>query len=259
MTITVEWYGTTARLDAPPGVLDQLPVPVRPRLHVSEVPGPDPDLSLAFVEGADGWELIIDDESSGVASLAVQWDRAWRHLELQMAARSEDPVFVHAGAVAIDGVGIVLPGRSGLGKTTLVLGLCRAGATYFSDEYALLDRQGRLHPYARDPHVRAGRSGRGEPTPLGEYTDRVGDGPVPVAGVLVARFEDGSAWAPVARSDRDCALVLLDNAVGARVRTPAVMDVVAAVAGSSWCAEGVRGDTVEVAEWVRKRIQGSES
>src|SRR5207249_2434643 len=63
-------------------------------------------------------------------------------------------VFLHAGVVGWRGRAIVIPGRSWSGKTTLVAALVRAGATYFSDEYAVLDRQGRVHPYPKPLSVR---------------------------------------------------------------------------------------------------------
>jgi hypothetical protein len=43
---------------------------------------------------------------------------------------------------------MVLPGKSFAGKTTLVAALVRAGAEYWSDEYAVLDANGDVHPYA---------------------------------------------------------------------------------------------------------------
>ena len=46
---------------------------------------------------------------------------------------------VHAGVVAFGSRGILLPGAAGSGKTTLTAGLLRAGATYFSDEIAVIE------------------------------------------------------------------------------------------------------------------------
>jgi hypothetical protein len=47
-------------------------------------------------------------------------------------------VLLHAGVVATAAGAIVLPGRSGLGKSTLVAALCQAGFAYFSDDIAIL-------------------------------------------------------------------------------------------------------------------------
>jgi len=60
-------------------------------------------------------------------------------LRLHVAEGARSRVFVHAGVVGWRGGAILLPGRSLAGKSTLVDALIRAGATYYSDEYAVLD------------------------------------------------------------------------------------------------------------------------
>jgi len=54
-------------------------------------------------------------------------------LRLFVAELATHRVFVHAGVVGWKGQGIVIPGRSYSGKSTLVAELVRAGATYYSD------------------------------------------------------------------------------------------------------------------------------
>ena len=56
-------------------------------------------------------------------------------------------VFVHAGVVGWKNRAILIPGKSFAGKTSLVAELVKAGATYYSDEFAVLDFQGLVHPY----------------------------------------------------------------------------------------------------------------
>jgi uridine kinase len=43
-------------------------------------------------------------------------------------------------------MGIAIPGRSFSGKTSLVTALVRAGAVYYSDEFAVIDRDGLVRP-----------------------------------------------------------------------------------------------------------------
>ncbi len=52
-------------------------------------------------------------------------------VQLYVAERARGKVFVHARVVAWNGKAILLPGRTFSGKTTLVAGLLRAGATYY--------------------------------------------------------------------------------------------------------------------------------
>ena len=57
---------------------------------------------------------------------------------------------LHAGAVAVGPRAVVLPAAMEAGKSTLVAGLVRSGATYLSDEIAAISpKTGRLRPYPR--------------------------------------------------------------------------------------------------------------
>ena len=63
-------------------------------------------------------------------------------------------VFLHAGVIGWRDRAFVFPGPSFAGKSTLIAELVRAGATYYSDEYAVVDEDGRVHPYARALQMR---------------------------------------------------------------------------------------------------------
>jgi hypothetical protein len=92
-----------------------------------------------------------------VAAVRTLTDVGWAlatHAEPFVAEHAPDHLFVHAGVVGWEGRAIVMPGTSFAGKTTLVRAWLEAGATYYSDEFAVLDRAGRVHPFAataRDP------------------------------------------------------------------------------------------------------------
>ena len=114
-----------------------------------------------------------------------------------------------AGVVGWENRAIVMPGASFAGKTTLVRAWLEAGATYYSDEFAVLDRAGRVHPVcasAGDPgrierrnSPRAGR-GTGRRIRDNAATDgtRAGD-LVPARRALAAAPPDGGPGA--ARAD----------------------------------------------------------
>src|SRR5438105_4409512 len=83
-------------------------------------------------------------------------------LHFHAAVSARRWLYVHAGVVSWDGTAVLIPGRSMSGKSTLVEALVRAGASYASDEFAVLDRQGRAHPYPKAPSLpRAEADGRG--------------------------------------------------------------------------------------------------
>jgi hypothetical protein len=113
---------------------------------------------------------------------------------------------VHAGAVVGRSGAAVIAGRSGQGKTTLVLGLVRHGLGLLSDELALLDpATGLVEPYRRSAHVRPTTLGLiPELRPLsGRPTHRLGGGvewtvgPQEVAGLLGGRLADATPLATV--------------------------------------------------------------
>src|SRR6266545_1899194 len=82
------------------------------------------------------------------------------NLQTYTAAMAKNRIFVHAGVVGWRGRAIVIPGTSFSGKSTLVAELVRADGTYYSDEYAVLDRRGYVHSYARPLSIREKRTGK---------------------------------------------------------------------------------------------------
>jgi hypothetical protein len=70
-------------------------------------------------------------------------------LSLHVAECAPHYLFVHAGVVSWEGQGILFAGCSFSGKSHLVREFLRAGATYYSDEYAILTHDGAVRPYAR--------------------------------------------------------------------------------------------------------------
>lgn len=178
-------------------------------------------------------------------------DEAITHLEsdlhLHVAERAPDRIFLHAGVVGWRGRAIVLPGRTLAGKTRLVEALLREGATYYSDEYAVLDARGRVHPYPRELSVREEGSFRGRPRAPASYGAPVGTEPLPVALVAVAEYRPGAAWAPCVLSAGSGALAMMEHAVAAR-RSPArALAAVRQVAERATVLRGMRGEASETA------------
>ncbi len=69
-------------------------------------------------------------------------------LQAYTADNAVDRLFVRAGVVGWKGRAIVLPGCVS-GRGALLSALLRAGATYYSDEFAVLDERGYVHPFPR--------------------------------------------------------------------------------------------------------------
>src|SRR4030088_2057564 len=102
------------------------------------------------------------------------------HVQLTVAEYAPHRVFVHAGVVGWRNRAILIPGLSYSGKTTLVDQLIRAGATYYSDEYAVLDGRGRVHPYPRALGMRSANSSEAKKVRAEEIGAIVGSKPLRV-------------------------------------------------------------------------------
>ncbi|QXC60859.1 hypothetical protein KSP35_21470 [Aquihabitans sp. G128] len=188
------------------------------------------------LEGAEGGAQGFDDPTTGLHAL----DAAIREA---VALTAPGLVFVHAGVVALGEQALVLPGRSMAGKTSLVAALVEAGATYLSDEYAVLDGRGEVHPYARRLSVRA-PEGRRE-VPVEELGGAAATGPLRVGVVAALRYRPGGRWSVEAGSGGACALALVDNAIAAQTRSAEVLRTVAEVARGARFVHGERGERPE--------------
>ena len=169
-------------------------------------------------------------------------------LKMHVAAAAPSRVFVHAGVVGWRGQAIVLPGRSFAGKSTLVAALVRAGATYYSDEFAVLDERGRVHPYARPLVLRArsGESaGRASKQPTGMP---VGKRPLPVRLVALTHYMPGEHWRSEALSPGEAVLALMENTVPVRHRPEATLKTLREVVTRAPVIKGVRGEVEEAVE-----------
>jgi hypothetical protein len=151
-------------------------------------------------------------------------------------------VFVHAGVVAWKGRALLFPGSSFAGKTTLVASLVRAGAVYYSDEYALLDEHGLVHPYARQLQMRHPGRTRQRSVCVSRIEGVAGTTPIPVAHIYFSRYTSKSEWNPEPIPPGLATLKMLPHAISIR-RTPSrVLKTLAAVTSAACCWQSPRGD-----------------
>jgi len=167
-------------------------------------------------------------------------------VEWSVAAQAPKLIFVHAGVVGWQGRAILLPGRSGSGKTRLVEALVRAGATYYSDEYAILDARGRVHPFARPLNRRTGEGGlqRVAPAQLG---GRPGTTPLEPGMIVATRYERGGRWRPRRLSRGRAMMELLAHTLPARARPAESMAAIGRVTRTALALKGPRGEARDLA------------
>jgi hypothetical protein len=162
--------------------------------------------------------------------------------------------FVHAGCVGWRGRAIVIPGRSMAGKSTLVDALVRAGATYYSDEYAVFDRRGRVHAFLRPIRLRRS-DGSFRQIEVEEGGIDAARRPLPLGLIVQTRYDAGAQWRPRALSPGEKLLALMPHAARANRAPAAVMRVLARAAEHAGGIETGRGDAAEAADWILHRQQ----
>jgi hypothetical protein len=157
---TVRWnrarFGTYVHY-----VLDQFGVAPDPaELQNPPTPGVPPEYSLVDLgPAAPRYRLMYGDRSLIESDHEDDiFHHFFWHVHAETFRRTGSFFLVHAGTVvAPNGRGVVLPGASEAGKTTLVMGLVRAGFGYLSDEVAVIDPvTRRLYPYPKSLSVKEG-------------------------------------------------------------------------------------------------------
>jgi hypothetical protein len=163
-------------------------------------------------------------------------------LRLNVAAAATRRVFVHAGVVAHQGRAIVLPGRSGAGKSTLVAALVRAGAVYYSDEFAVLDARGRVHPFAKPLALRDAEGGGARSVTAEELGGASGTRPLPVGLVVLSSFRRRGRWRPTRLTPGAALLGLVPHTVPVRRRPEASLEALTAMLERAVVLKSPRGE-----------------
>lgn len=115
-------------------------------------------------------------------------------IRIYIAERAKNYVFIHAGVVVWKDRTVIIPGASFSGKTTLVAELLKLGAEYYSDEYAVLDGDGSVHPFARDLSIRTELSVLPDEQPPENFGATSGIAKRSVDIVLLTEYSEGSIF-----------------------------------------------------------------
>jgi hypothetical protein len=219
-----------------------------PDWQASDSQADDPRFILTT---ADGLEYVLKRDGAvlTVAELEVALGVFDAQLRGYIALNSPDYIFVHAGVVGNRGRAIVIPGRSFSGKTTLVSELVRAGATYYSDEYAVLDEEGLVHPYAKPLSMRLEEGSRLQTDHyVADLGGSAGVGPLPVGLIISAQYRFGARWQPQRLTSGDAVLELLANTVPAQERPQQSLAAISRAVDGATALQGDRGEAAEIAD-----------
>jgi hypothetical protein len=244
--LTFETYGLRVRVVADsPETLARIPPLLPPGWRRSDAtavdttymftPGPG-DTCLLTQDG----KTILDDWRLDVALAVFE-----RELRLFVALEAPALIFVHAGVVAYRGHAILMPGKTYAGKTSLVAALVRAGATYYSDEFAPLDEHGRVHPFAKPLSLRKG--GGQIDHDVESLGGVAGTEPAPVGMVVATTYRPGSHWQPIQLSAGEAVLALLDDTIPAQTRPAECIRALTAAAERALVVQGERDEAGDLA------------
>jgi hypothetical protein len=193
------------------------------------------------------WNLLRFARTRSFDDLIDQFES---HVQLTVAEYAPRRVFVHAGVVEWKGKAILVPGLSFSGKSTLVAELLRAGATYYSDEYAVIDRNGRVHPYARKLRLRSADAVRRMRAK--DFGADTGSKSLPIGLVITTRFKEGARWRPRELTRGKAVLELLANTVSARSQPQMALSFLTKAVASATSLKGTRGEARQIVEWLAK-------
>lgn len=257
---TQAYWGWTVRITSESRrllrkVQAQLPHPP-PSDDNADLPFAHPaDAHFHLKEGPEGFELYLDGEKLSTHKEATSLLAALENkFQMNLATNAPDAVFVHAGVVAIEGRCLVLPARSYSGKSTLVHALVKQGATYFSDEYAVIDKDGWVHPYRRPLTIRRPpHLDRRVPAKNFPLDPKFPKGQISM--ILDCQYKKRSPWTPEPITLGQGVLKLLSNTVSVQL-TPKrdFQFLTAAAKPKTLCLQATRGNAKPVASHLIKLL-----
>jgi hypothetical protein len=242
-SVAVEAWGVPIKLTvSDPGLLSAVEAVLPPGWTPTDPEAASVRFSIGQAD--DGaFDVAMDEQTiAGPVGLEVAIGVLDAQIRAFVAANARDWIFVHAGAIAYQEHALLLPGASFVGKTTLVAALVRAGATYLSDEFAVLDDDGLVHPYPKALSIRLADSRRTQETPAHQLGGSTGERPFRAGLIAVASYRPGAAWKPERRPAVAGAMALLSNTAPARERPRQALRAVSQAASRAITLEGERGE-----------------
>ena len=181
-------------------------------------------------------------------------DTLERRLQLYLGSNTREAAFVHAGVVGWQGGAIVFPASSFSGKSTLTQAFLEAGATYLSDEYAIIDPEGMVHAFPRRLSIRIedGKTKRLDPAQEGWL---IAQGPLPLRALVASHFEAGATWQPSRISPGQAVMKMLSNTVGARAAPELAMKCLSNAVAKADCFESPRGEAEDTVPLILEALR----
>jgi hypothetical protein len=168
-----------------------------------------------------------------------------------VAALAKRRIFLRAGVVGWRGQAIVLLEQNLDAESSLVGAFVRSGATYYSDEFAVLDSHGLVHPY---PWRRRTTSRRIEGSRLVLSSANIAAKPLPIALIVSSTYRPGAKWRPRSMSKGKAALALFTRVMSERQSPENLIRRLGQVASAAKVIKGMRGEADNVVDSILKQL-----
>jgi hypothetical protein len=245
--IAFEAYGVRVRVRAEtPEVIERLAALLPPGAEPCPSETAETAMGVLTDTGGTYQFLANDRQVSRHVELPLALHLLENELRTYVGLHAPSRIFVHAGVVALDDRALVLPGRSFSGKTRIVLELVRLGATYYSDEYAVIDPDGLVHPYAKSLSLRDQNQVQQDHHIAG-LGGNAGDRALPVAAVVSTIFRPGAGWQPEQLTVGKGVLAMMLHTLAARSRADEALPALRRAVEGAVLLEGDRGEAADVA------------
>ncbi len=248
VSVTGVAYGLELTFEAPdPSTLELMRSALPPGWVENRSAATSMRVALTTEDG-NVYRINLNDSPMTESALGELLDVLPGMVRQYVAGSAPEMVFVHAGAVAYNGRGIVFPGRSFAGKSTLTAALVRAGAEYYSDEYAVITPEGHLVPYAKDLSMRL-TEGHSMQTsqPVSELGGTVGREPVKVGLLVLTQYRARTIWDPAELSVAQGVVEVLGHTEPVQDRPAQTVAAVTRALEGATVLQGHRGDADETA------------
>jgi hypothetical protein len=256
-------FGTTIRVESSSAeglsILQRSVFPTLPRVG-GESGASAPSLSISIVESdgisrllAGGEEVASTTDAAALVPMLIHLiDEA---VVQGLSSRDAGFLAVHAGVVQIAGRVVLLPGATHSGKSSLVATLLRHGAVYFSDEYALIDSNGLVHPYPRPLLLRDADGGQA-PVRAEEIGAVIAAVPAPLGWVIALEYEPEGEWCVEEVPQSVALLALLRNTPHAVADVPEMLSAFQSAVAGARCFSGRRTDAADAAARILNLVGG---
>jgi hypothetical protein len=254
----VRAFGCNIQVEAPcPEAYATLGRFVFPSLPRAVRRSDQPHLLIRMVRVADQIQLLADDVTVASARTAESLvPDLIRVLDDAVIQRLSALRAIHAGAVLWNGRVLLLPGPTHSGKSSLVAELLKRGAAYFSDEYALIDSEGRAHPYPRPLLLRNGCPDQVPMLPS-EWNAPVGDTPARIGWILSLAYQPSYAWTVAPISQSEALLTLLQNTPHALATSQDLVEIFERAVAGAACYAGRRPDAAHAVDQILRLVSGA--